>query len=318
MKKVKLLLAVVAAAAFTAAIPPAAQAARLPTAAHKSVSQEHRPPGALITRLLIHRPELGRAQQADSRNNYWAGYAATANGANKFDMAFSYMLVPTVTCSKSIIGADDYALTADWAGIDGYGNDYIEQTVLLTWCYGTPGDYGSGSPGYGIGWFTLGPSGNSGFQYFSDVGTLDPGDSLELNVFWDPAEGPAGEFWLYWNDATQSTAGGVYEPCYGGSTCPRATAEVIDENVDGGAPQRIAWLAKYQDFSSILIGVTGGDFVGFNQGGSAWTVNGPFEQDYCDAYTPEYPYLQDTVHDTLNADGTAFSVGTQDITSDCS
>jgi hypothetical protein len=149
----------------------------------------------------------------------WSGYVATGGGFTAVSGTWS---VPSLTCPAGV-----QSDSAQWVGIDGYGNGTVEQDGTAAYC-------DDGSPVYGA-WYEM----------YGDQNVND-GDAIPLTTSNHPvAAGDlltastslSGSFWVFtMTDATQNW---IFSQDVPAPTPPPAqiSAEWIVEDPDGCTPQ---------------------------------------------------------------------------------
>jgi hypothetical protein len=130
----------------------------------------------------------------------WSGYAATGS---KFTSVSSNWIQPSVSCTSTA------TYSADWVGLDGYGDTTVEQTGTLAACIG-------GSPQYQA-WYETYPNPP---VYFSSVVT--PGHAMRASV----TANSATSFTMTISDTTAGWSHTVTKSVGGAR---RSSAEVIVE-----------------------------------------------------------------------------------------
>jgi hypothetical protein len=98
----------------------------------------------------------------ESNSGNWGGYAATA-AAGTFTTITGSWTEPAATCTN------DSELAAPWLGLDGYGDETVEQTGLAVSC-------STGKPEY-EGWYEMYPAAP---HYFSNPASA--GDTIDASV----------------------------------------------------------------------------------------------------------------------------------------
>jgi hypothetical protein len=143
----------------------------------------------------------------------WTGYVDVAHAGVKFGYVATNFTVPTVTCTSSGSKA------SFWVGLDGYGNNTVEQVGISTDCL-------DGVPRYEA-WLEMFPKGTDYiFQVF-------PGNTIFMRVTHNFRN---GLYYLTLEDRSVFNHSFVNLPasCPKGSTCESSTAEVILEAANGG------------------------------------------------------------------------------------
>ncbi|WP_338682992.1 G1 family endopeptidase [Streptomyces acidiscabies] len=227
-------LAVLAAGTLTAALATPALAATQPATATAAVKaprqltqsieshENHAPHGAL--------KHSGKVNASETSTN-WSGYAATGS-SGAFTSVTTSWTQPTVTCGSAT------TYSSFWVGLDGDGNDALEQT-------GTEADCINGQAVYGAWWEVL-PAASTAWD---DV-TVKGGDKLTATVTYS-----GSTFTMTLKDSTQGWTKSQTDA--GSSDFQNASAEVIAE-----APEVDGSLAKLANFGSV--GFTGAKANGSN------------------------------------------------------
>lgn len=145
------------------------------------------------------------------KSDNWAGFATYGD---HFRFVSTTYTIPSLNCSISPDGSFD----SQWAGLDGYTSNTVEQAGTFAECSG-------GTPSY-FAFYEMFPSPAVTFSGVS------PGDSISVSVFF------TGSQWqLSLVDNTNGTNGfSATLPCPSGSTCRNANAEIISEVPNGGPP----------------------------------------------------------------------------------
>jgi Peptidase A4 family len=137
-------------------------------------------------------------------SNNWSGYAATGS---KFASVSSSWVQPSVSCNST------KTYSADWVGLDGYGNTTVEQTGSLAECKG-------GGPQYSA-WYETYPNPP---VYFPNAVT--PGHHMKASV----TATSATSFTMTISDTTAGWSRSVTRTVSGAQ---RSSAEVIVEAPSG-------------------------------------------------------------------------------------
>ena len=168
----------------------------------------------------------------------WAGYLATASGGNTFTSISGGWTVPAVTSGSSSAGS----YSSIWVGIDGFGNNALEQT-------GTEGDYINGAPHYDA-WWEMIPAPETVITSMP----ISPGDRMFASVRYIGG----GNFVLSLDDLTTNTS---FSTTQSNPTAPRSTAEWIAEatTVSSSTGTAVAPVANYGTvkFNSTTASVNG-------------------------------------------------------------
>jgi len=127
------------------------------------------------------------------------------------------------------------SFASQWAGLDGYTSDTVEQAGTYAVCSG-------GTPSY-FAFHEMLP------DPAVSLGGVSPGDSITVSVFFN------GSQWeLSLADNTTGAGFSVSQPCPPGSTCRNRNAEIISEVPNGGPPN--ASLADYGNVGFTHIAIT--------------------------------------------------------------
>ena len=173
-------------------------------------------PGIPMRRARNQLPSPGtptaRGTSVNSTN--WAGYAAT-NPSRSFRSVTATFFVPYVNCA-----ATPGTFSAHWVGLDGFDTSTVEQTGVLAACLGS-------SPSYAA-WYEMFPR----FPVYPHI-TVRPGDAIVVSVGYRKS---SNRFVLSLADTSNGRHFSRSLACPGGSTCHRASAEIISEapGSDGG------------------------------------------------------------------------------------
>jgi hypothetical protein len=152
-----------------------------------------------------------RASEVQSAN--WAGYAATRRG-QPFRFVGGTFFVPYVNCSTT---PDSFS--AHWIGLDGFNTDTVEQAGVLAACSG-------GNPHYAA-WYEMFPR----VPVYPHI-AIRPGDSVTVSVFFQRS---TRRFMIALTDTSNGAHFSASLACLSGSTCQRASAEVISEPPSSGS-----------------------------------------------------------------------------------
>jgi peptidase A4-like protein len=196
---------------LAAAAPAAASAATLRPAHEVTARPGVSPGGPMI-------PAGARGDRVLSQN--WSGYAATGHN---FKTVSASWVQPRVSC-KSGGGAQ---LAGFWVGIDGWGDQTVEQTGDADVCSGASASY--------YAWSEMYP--NAPHNYSSP---LKPGDHISASVTYTGG----GKFTLKISDATRHWSHTAHGSL---GSAKRASAEVIIETpccTSGGNLYPLAHFAK--------------------------------------------------------------------------
>jgi len=234
----KVWLVIMGAAALTAAVPGLASAAGgAPSTTHHSYapasgSLRHTLPLAHPAHPFRTHPLQHGTKFNTVKANNWAGFATYGD---HFRFVSATYTIPSLNCGVS----PDGSYASQWAGLDGYTSNTVEQAGTYAVCSG-------GTPSY-FAFYEMFPAPSVAF---ADV---SPGDSITASVFF------TGSQWqLSLLDNTTGAGFSVNQPCPPGSTCRNRNAEIISETPNGGPPN--ASLADYgiAGFTQIAVTDTAG------------------------------------------------------------
>lgn len=196
---------------------PAVQAARAPGGAReRSVAARFGAvkPGSPMVRARGRRATARFGAHAnDVQSVNWGGYASLQPG-HSFRYVQATFFVPYVNCT-----ATPDSFSAHWAGLDGFSTNTVEQTGVLAACQGSTPTYAA--------WYEMFPQ----FPVYPNI-VVNPGDSIVVSVFYQQQ---AKRFDLSLTDTTNGHHFTRRLACPSGSTCRRATAEVISEPPSSGS-----------------------------------------------------------------------------------
>ena len=163
-----------------------------------------------------HLPHLIPHAVVSSKN--WSGYAAVAKSGVRLRYVAASFTVPSVNCAASTLGSSGFAYASNWAGIDGFASNTVEQTGVDSFCDT------SGTAQYDA-WYEMFPLDP---VVFSGV---NPGDAVTVSVYFNGS--------VYSLTLTDLTTGGklqTSQPCPQGSTCRDSSAEMITEDPGNAEP----------------------------------------------------------------------------------
>ncbi|MGH3229119.1 MAG: G1 family glutamic endopeptidase [Streptosporangiaceae bacterium] len=175
----------------------------------------------LVTNARLPRtvlPHLASNATVDSQN--WSGYAAVAKKNVALRYVQSTFTVPTVNCSAVPIGSAGQTYAAEWAGLDGFNSQTVEQTGVDSFCNSTTGAATNQA------WYEMFPLDPVVFSGVS------PGDTIFVAVYFDSS---TNEYQLTLKDETTGSTMETNQKCPSGSACDRNSAEVIEEDPGGSA-----------------------------------------------------------------------------------
>jgi hypothetical protein len=224
------------------------------------------------------RTVLGGVGSLASRN--WDGYVALPlKGIKDFNVVKSTWVEPTVTCEAK------NAWTVFWVGIDGWGNDTVEQGGSSARCINSV-------PHYTL-WWEMYPT-NS----IQTMNLINPGDTITASVTFDPT---TKVFQIKVRDVTMGKGFTENEKCASDQTCQRASAEAIAEDVGHFGAGTYFPLADYRTMTFTKTSLTdvNGTSGGFTN--SAWQYAAITEQD------PAHPKRVYATVSALSDHGKSFS-----------
>jgi Peptidase A4 family len=150
------------AGASAATATPAAQAGPKPVVRVHGMHLVH------IQLPRTHLPHLTPHPVVSSGN--WAGYAAVAKTGVRLRFIAADFTIPSVSCARSTLGTSGLAYASNWAGIDGFQSNTVEQTGVDSFCDS------SGVAQYDA-WYEMFPLDPVVFSGVS------PGDAISASVF---------------------------------------------------------------------------------------------------------------------------------------
>lgn len=170
---------------------------------------------------------LGHNFTAYSSN--WSGYVATGTWSGaQFRYVQATFTVPSLNCAVAPGTTSAPATVGDWVGIDGVGYNFgasntVEQDGIVGQCV-------SGTPQYAAWWENY-PNAPT----YPNL-TINPGDAVEADVYYNPARTAAqGQYNYTLTDVTTGQSFNTpWEKC-GASSCANSSAEVITEAPSGTA-----------------------------------------------------------------------------------
>jgi len=194
----------------------------------------------------------------------WSGWIDIANKNVELRYVTANFTVPTVHCGASgeealfFVGLDGWSAT----GIPVPVNKTVEQAGVFVKCdISTP----SG----------IMPSYHAWYEMYPDPshtgGAVSAGDTIAVSVYHNSA---TGDYSLALGDSNSTSPDfNVTKTCPSGYTCHNATAEVIVEDPDHGAPNGV-YLANFGTIGFIDVAVTSRNGTHGNLlGNSLWTAN---------------------------------------------
>jgi hypothetical protein len=241
--KLRFTLVVIALAALFTGMPAASASGSLPPAGATGVPDS---PPAVISPPLV-------TTLTSPNWSGWMDLAATSAQLYKVTAQFA---VPTTSCPAA------KAASYFWVGLDGWTDQTVEQAGVGAYCIIHSG---SGYKPEYFDWYEMYP--NKPVQKF----TVDPGDIIVATVSYDAA---TSKYTLQVADKTRAAADfKLTKPCPSGSTCDKASAEIISED-PGGGPASGQLLANFHKvtFSHVLVRSASGK-VGALGSNSQWTAD---------------------------------------------
>lgn len=176
---------------------------------------------------------IGETKTVGSDN--WAGYAVT-KGSARFNRISARFFVPYLNCAVSPAeSASDYS--SHWVGIDGFGNQTVEQDGIEADCVNSGAQY--------FAWREVYPS----YEVQSSM-KIYPGNAITATVTYRRS---THEFRMAVRDHSDGRHFTVFDKCSTGS-CKRSSAEVISEAPTVGGKQ--SSLADYGALSFAHISIT--------------------------------------------------------------
>ena len=133
----------------------------------------------------------------------WAGWVASGG-------SFSRVSATWVEPSASCPAGNDWAVF--WVGLDGWGDNNVEQGGSMVRCFGN-------TPEYFL-WWEMYPT-----NAIQQVQQVSAGDTISASVVYDPS---AATYTITVTDKTTGAGFSQVEQCTG--TCPRTSAEVVAED----------------------------------------------------------------------------------------
>jgi Peptidase A4 family len=186
----------------------------------------------------------------------WAGWMDLAAKDAQVYKVTAQFDVPTTSCPAA------KAASYFWVGLDGWTDKTVEQAGTAAYCNQKSG---SGYKAEYFDWYEMYPN-KPVSEFF-----VDPGDKIIATVSYDSA---TGKYILQVTDKSRSGSNfRVVRPCPSGSTCDKASAEVITED-PGGGPADGQYLANFHSvtFSHIVV-TSGNGTVGGLGTNSQWTTD---------------------------------------------
>jgi hypothetical protein len=177
----------------------------------------------------------------------WSGYAVEANPKSSGTVSgvSGTWIVPTAAPSADPAANSSEPQCAVWVGIDGFGNNTVEQIGTNSYLYG-------GKPHY-YAWYEMYPA--SMMEIFSYQVAISPGDSITASVQYGLPSYP-NEYLL---TLTDNTTGKSFSTPQSSTTASRSSAEWIAEAPSGSGfyPLPTVGSVAFSDASATIGGVTG-------------------------------------------------------------
>jgi hypothetical protein len=210
---------VLSAASVAAALPAGAAgaAASVPVRSYRTF-------GSMRAALSVHLagtrlPRPARVTNSLVRSSNWSGYASVIKTSVTISEITADFTVPRVNCARSTLGTSGNAYDSTWAGLDGFGDNTVEQEGVDGFCTST-----TGAPSY-FAWYEMFPNAPVAFTGVS------PGDAISVTT------DKVGPDWvLTLHDLTTGGGFTTTQPCPSGARCRDSSAEVITEDPGFAAP----------------------------------------------------------------------------------
>lgn len=161
----------------------------------------------------------------------WGGYVAQETGV-KFRYVRAEFFVPYVDCAST-----PSSFSGHWVGLDGEGGATVEQDGILAACQGSTPVYSA--------WYEMFPMP----PVYSTI-TVRPGNSVVASAYYDSG---TGKFTLSLTDTTNGEHFSHTLACPAGSSCRRASAEVISEAPSNGASILPLTNFRAESFSDVVV-----------------------------------------------------------------
>ena len=161
----------------------------------------------------------------------WGGYVAQEAGV-KFRYVRAEFFVPYVDCAST-----PSSFSGHWVGLDGAGGATVEQDGILAACQGSTPVYSA--------WYEMFPMP----PVYSPI-TVRPGNSVVASAYYDAG---TGKFTLSLTDTTNGEHFSHTLACPAGSSCRRASAEVISEAPSNGASILPLTNFRAESFSNVVV-----------------------------------------------------------------
>lgn len=208
-------------AASLAATLPAGAAGRAPAS---GPAGGYRTFGSMRAALTVHLtgtrlPRAARVTSSVFHSSNWSGYASVIKTSVTISQITADFTVPSVNCARSTLGTSGTAYDSTWAGLDGFGDNTVEQEGVDAFCTST-----LRAPEY-FAWYEMFPNAPVAF---TGVG---PGDAISVTTARN------GRNWvLTLRDITTGGGFTTTQPCPRGARCRDASAEVITEDPGSSTP----------------------------------------------------------------------------------
>jgi hypothetical protein len=230
------------AVAFMASAYTTGSAAMAAPAAMKAGTLARVKPGGPMA-LPGHRPSApwtfsGKTINVVSQN--WGGYVTQQHGV-KFRYVRATFFVPYVDCAST-----PSSFSGHWVGLDGAGNDTVEQDGILAACEGATPTYSA--------WYEMFP-----LPPVYATMTVRPGNSIVASSYYNTG---TGKFTLSLTDTTNGEHFTHTLSCPAGSQCQRLSAEVISEAPSSGSSILPLTNFRAESFSDIVVSDSNGQRAG--------------------------------------------------------
>jgi Peptidase A4 family len=180
--------------------------------------------GSMRAALTVHLtgtrlPRAARVTSSVFKSTNWSGYAAVIRTSVTITKITADFTVPSVNCARSTLGTSGTAYDSTWAGLDGFGDNTVEQEGVDAFCTSP-----LRAPSY-FAWYEMFPNAPVAF---TGVG---PGDAISVTTARN------GRNWvLTLHDITAGSGFTTTQPCPRGARCRDASAEVITEDPGSSTP----------------------------------------------------------------------------------
>jgi hypothetical protein len=211
---------VLSAASLAAALPAGAAgraAASGPAGSYRTFGSMRAAPSVHLAGTRLPRP--ARVTNSVVKSSNWSGYASVIKTSVTISEITADFTVPSVNCARSTLGTTGSAYDSTWAGLDGFGDNTVEQEGVDGVCTST-----KGPPSY-FAWYEMFPNAPVAFTGVS------PGDAISVTT------DKVGPDWvLTLHDLTTGGGFTTTQPCPSGARCRDASAEVITEDPGSATP----------------------------------------------------------------------------------